>query len=102
MRVIGLEILAIFGDKLPGCRAWLASWLADMRGMQLPSPSAIKQRYVTATLDDDRIIVFTFHLEGIQYFMKVQVAENAGVLVIKWIGSTVDYMTYKSEVSHGN
>jgi hypothetical protein len=101
MRVIGIGTLTAFCGRVPECKNWLGIWLADMRGMQSPSFDLIKQRYTTAT-QEARSIIFTFHTKEVQYFMKVQVAVNTGVLTIVWVGSTTEYLIYKSEVSHGN
>lgn len=102
MRVIGIEMLSIFYGKYPSCKKWAECWLADMHGTVGPFLLLVQQRYPQLTFEGKKILIFKFQIDGVQYLMKVQVAEGAGVLLLKWVGPAVEYLSYMEEVNHGN
>jgi len=101
MRVIGTGSLSDFGARYPSCKKWTDCWLADMRGLSSPFLAVILERYPTVQLEGKRILIFTFYAEGTKYFMKIQIAEETGVLTVKWIGTATEYLGKKSEANHG-
>lgn len=100
MRVIGVEVLTRLCEKYPSCRGWVNNWLSDMRG--LAAPSVITQRYASVKVAPERFFIFTFFSDGVQYFMKAQVAQGTGILAVKWAGSSVEYTRYTAEAGHEN
>lgn len=102
MRVIGIEKLSIFYGKYPSCRKWSECWLADMHGTVAPFFLQVQQRYPLMTHEGRNSLIFKFQIDGVQYLMRVQVAEGAGVLALKWVGPAVEYSSYMEEVNHGN
>jgi hypothetical protein len=102
MRVIGIELLATYCAKEPNCKKWINEWLADLRGKGSLSVETILFRYPRAVLEQNQFLIFTFSIDEVQYFMKVQVAQGAGVIVVKWLGNTVEYKGHLAEAGHGN
>ncbi|WP_425253043.1 hypothetical protein ACPJXG_00120 [Janthinobacterium sp. NFX145] len=102
MRVIGTGALSNFSKKYPNCKKWIDCWLADMRGLPVPFLPLVLQRYPSVQRENLRGLVFKFQADGVQYYMKVKVAEGTGILTVKWVGTAVEYICYQSEENHGN
>jgi hypothetical protein len=102
MRIIKTGILASLCEQVPGCRDWVTSLLADLRGLPSSSISIIMDRYPNAIEEPGQFLVFNFSADGVQCRMRVQVAEGAGVLCVKWAGTATQYESYLAEVNYGN
>ena len=100
MRVFGTAHLTLLCEQVPGCKRWVEAWLADLRGLKRVSISALQQRYPSAVSSGGKILIFTFLVNGEQFFTRVQVADNTGVLLVKWAGPATQYEHYLAEVNH--
>lgn len=89
MRLVGLKILHEFCKKHPDCRTWIESWISDVRASQWNSLNELKDRYPTASILANSIIIF--NVKGNCYRMSVQVAVSMQIVAIKWIGTHSDY-----------
>jgi mRNA interferase HigB len=90
MRVVGLGVLSDFCDKHSDCRKWISNWIADARDSRWETSHDIKNRYPSASFLAANIVIF--NVRGNEYRMEIQVAYNAGVVSIKWIGTHDQYM----------
>jgi len=89
MRIIGLGVLNAFCEKHADCRAWIATWVSDVKGSQWSTPHDIKKRYSSVSFLEDRIVIF--NVRGNDYRLVVQVAFSVGIVAIKWAGTHSQY-----------
>jgi len=89
MRVIGLGVLKVFCDAHPDCRKWIANWINDTKHVAWATTHDIKLRYTSASFLADNVVIF--NVRGNEYRLVVQIAFNAGVVAVKWIGTHADY-----------
>jgi hypothetical protein len=59
-------------------------------------------RYPNAIEEPGKLLVFIFSVNGVQCRMRVQVAEGAGVLFVKWAGTATEHESYLAEANYGN
>ncbi|MES2149815.1 MAG: type II toxin-antitoxin system HigB family toxin [Pseudomonadota bacterium] len=90
MKVLGRGVLAEFCDKHADCRKWVANWIADASASRWETSHDIKARYPSASFLATNIVIF--NVRGNEYRMETQVAYNAGVIAIKWVGTHDQYM----------
>ena len=83
-------MLADFCAKHADCRKWIANWIADANGSRRETSHEIKTCYPSASFLAANIVIF--NVRGNEYRMETQVAYNAGVITIKWIGTHDQYM----------
>ena len=67
----------------------LKAWLAEARACAWTTPADIKSRFPSASfLADDRIV---FNVGGNKHRLVVHVSYEAGIVMIKFVGSHADY-----------
>lgn len=89
MRIFGLEKLHEFCEKYTDCRPWIQNWLADVRSSKWSTLNELKERYPTASILSNNVVIF--NVKGNKYRMAVQVAINSQVIAVKWIGTHAEY-----------
>jgi len=89
MRLIGLSVLHEFCEKHAICRSWIENWIVDVRAAKWKSLNELKERYPSASLLPDNIVIF--NVKGNGYRIVIQIAVNAQVVVIKWAGTHAEY-----------
>lgn len=90
MKVMGRERLAEFCVKHADCRKWIANWIVDATASHWKTSHDIKSRYPSASFLSENIVIF--NVRGNEYRMEIQVAYNAGVVTVKWVGTHDQYM----------
>lgn len=89
MRIIGLGKLHDFCASHADCRKWIANWISDTRGNQWNTTHDIRSRYASASFLAENVVVF--NVRGNDYRLETQIAFNAGVVMIRWIGTHAEY-----------
>jgi len=67
----------------------MQNWVADVRAAQWCTLHDIKQRYPSASLLSNSVVIF--NVKGNHFRLEVQVALKVGVVAIKWIGTHAEY-----------
>jgi mRNA interferase HigB len=94
LRVIGTDKVDDFIRKHPDSDGWLKSWLAEARSGKWQSPNEIKKRYKSASVLDDKRVIF--NVKGNNYRMEIQVSYKNQIVVIKRIGTHAEYNRWDS------
>lgn len=89
MLLVGRDALDEFTNAHADARAWIENWIADTEAARWRTPQDIKVSYASASFLADRVVIF--NVKGNHYRLEVQVAYNAGVLIVKWVGTHADY-----------
>ena len=89
MRIIGRELIDNFIKKHPDSRAWLQAWLAEARTGEWQSPQDIKARYSSASIVDEKKIIF--NVKGNTYRMEVRITYKNKIILIKRLGTHAEY-----------
>ena len=89
MRIVGRDKLDEFCDAHADARPWISNWIADVEGRDWRTPQDIKNSYVTASFLSGNVIIF--NVKGNHYRLEVRVGYNAGVVVVRWIGTHAEY-----------
>jgi len=89
MRLVGRNTLDEFTNAHSDARAWIENWIADTEAARWRTPQDIKNSYVSASFLPNRMVIF--NVKGNRYRLKVQVAYNTGVVIVKWAGTHADY-----------
>ena len=90
MKVLGRRLLFEFCESHAECRKWIANWLEDASGSQWRTSYDISKRYPAVKLSASNIIIFS--VRGNDYRMEIQVAYNASVITVKWVGTHDQYI----------
>lgn len=67
----------------------MQNWIVDVRASQWRTLHDIKERYPSASLLPNNVIIF--NVKGNHFRLEVQVALQVGVVAIKWIGTHAEY-----------
>ena len=89
MRIAGRDKLDEFAGAHADARSWIENWIADTETAQWFTPQSIKDSYSSASFLADRVVIF--NVKGNHYRLEVQVAYNAGLVVVRWIGTHAEY-----------
>lgn len=89
MLLVGRETLDEFTKTHADARAWIQNWIADVEAVRWRTPQDIKESYASASFLPNRIVIF--NVKGNRYRLEVQVAFNAGVVLVKWAGTHAEY-----------
>lgn len=89
MRIVGREKLDEFAGAHADVRPWIENWIVDAEAARWLTPQSIKNSYLSASFLADRVVIF--NVKGNHYRLEVQVAYNAGVVVVRWIGTHAQY-----------
>lgn len=89
MRVIGTGKIDAFIGRHPDSKGWLETWLAEARSGEWQSPNDIKARFNSASILDDKRVIF--NVRGNKYRMEVQVAYKSQAIAIKRLGTHAEY-----------
>ena len=93
MRLIGLSILHVFCEKHSDCRSWLENWIADVRASRWGSLNDLKERYPSASILAENVVIF--NVRGNSYRLVVQVAVGMQIVSVKWVGTHAEYSRRK-------
>ena len=89
MRIAGRDKLDEFAGAHADARSWIENWIADTETAQWLTPQSIKDSYSSASFLADRVVIF--NVKGNHYRLEVQVAYNAGLVVVRWTGTHAEY-----------
>jgi mRNA interferase HigB len=89
MRLVGRDTLDEFTNAHADARAWIENWIADIEAARWRTPQDIRDSYASASFLANRIVIF--NVKGNRYRLKVQLAYNTGVIVVKWAGTHAEY-----------
>jgi mRNA interferase HigB len=89
MRLVGRDTLDEFTNAHADARAWIENWIADIEAARWRTPQDIGDSYASASFLANRIVIF--NVKGNRYRLKVQLAYNTGVIVVKWAGTHAEY-----------
>jgi mRNA interferase HigB len=89
MRLVGRKRLEEFQRTHADVRAWVSAWVAEVETAEWGSPKDIKDRYSTASVISDQVIVF--NVKGNRYRLEAHVSYAARIVsVIRW-GTHAEY-----------
>lgn len=89
MKVVGRDKLAAFMQKHVDARQWIEAWLAETERTLWRTPKEIKERYATASFLADNVVIF--NVRGNNYRLEVQIAYRTSTVVVRWLGTHVEY-----------
>ena len=89
MRIVGRDKLDEFAGDHADARSWIENWIAATEAARWLTPQSIKDSYASASFLPDRVVIF--NVKGNHYRIEVQVGYNAGLVVVKWIGTHNEY-----------
>ena len=89
MRIAGRDKLDEFAGAHADARSWIKNWIADTETARWLTPQSIKDSYSSARFLAARVVIF--NVKGNHYRLKVQVAYNTGLVVVRWIGTHAEY-----------
>jgi mRNA interferase HigB len=93
MRLIGKERLHKFCKKHSDCKRWIENWIADVTAANWGSLNNLKERYPSASILSENIVIF--NVKGNSYRLSVQVAVKTQIVVVKWVGTHSEYDSKK-------
>lgn len=85
MRVIALRPLRDFWALHPGAEQPLGAWFDAVSRAQWRQPADIKLQFRSASVLKNRRVVF--NIKGNDYRLVVAVADNTGVVFVKFVGT---------------
>jgi mRNA interferase HigB len=92
MRVVGKELLVMFGMSHSDAASAIASWLHEAEDAQWKRPLDVKQRYAHASmLSQNRVV---FNLKGKDYRLLTTISYKHQVVFIERIGTHAEYSTW--------
>ena len=89
MRIVGRDKLDEFAGNHADARSWIENWIADTEAARWLTPQSIKDSYGSASFLADRVVIL--NVKGNHYRLEIQVAYNAGLVVVRWIGTHAEY-----------
>ena len=89
MRIARREKLDDFVRAHADARAWIENWFADTDKARWRIPRDIKSDYPSASFPANNVVIF--YVKGNHYRLEVLVAYNAGVAMIRWVGTHAQY-----------
>src|SRR5262249_36000473 len=93
MKLIGKPTLREFMKKRADARSQIESWEAEVEEAEWKTPLDLKQRYPKASLIGNQQVVF--NICGNRYRLWVSVAYQAGIVVVKQVGTHKEYDGWK-------
>lgn len=89
MQLVGRQKLAAFAKKHADVRPWVAAWVAEVEAARWTSPMDICDRYASASIINDQIVIL--NVKGNQYRLEIHVSYASQIVsVIRW-GTHADY-----------
>lgn len=93
MEIIGLKKLDDFAKKHGIVKEQLKSWRAEVSEINWESPKDIKERYVSASILHNNIVIL--NIKGNSYRLAVKVNYKSKIVLIKEIGTHAEYSKWK-------
>lgn len=90
MRIVGRDKLDKFCRAHADARSWVGNWIFDAETARWTSSHEIKRGYASASFLPGNMVVF--NIKGNRYRLEAQIAYNASVVVIRWVGTHAEYM----------
>lgn len=95
MRVLGRKHLEDFKRRHADARGQVDAWLAEAQEAQWQTPHDVKQRYGTASILKNGIVVF--NIRGNNYRLAVRIAYQTQVMTVLAIGTHKEYDSWTLE-----
>ncbi len=89
MRVIKLAPLKSFWQRFPDAEQPLRAWFADAEKSTWANHNVIKEHYANASIIGNNRVVF--NVGGNKYRLVVAVSYQAGIILIKFVGTHQEY-----------
>jgi len=89
MRVIRRQVLHTFCKDHADCRKWIANWIADIERATWKDSQAVRAGYASASFLHDNVVIF--NVRGNEYRLETQIAYQAQVVMVKWVGTHAEY-----------
>jgi mRNA interferase HigB len=89
MHLISRKMLREFWTTHPEAEKPLKAWVKEVEGAQWANPAALKAKYGSASILDDKRVVF--NICGNKYRLVVWVHYRYGRVMTRWIGSHKEY-----------
>ncbi|MCU1230993.1 MAG: hypothetical protein JWO97_3877 [Acidobacteria bacterium] len=89
MTLLGKGRLSAFKNAHPDVKPQVAAWEAEVENADWKTPMDVKERYPKASFPGKQQVIFDFGWN--RYRLWVKVAYNAGVVVVKEIGTHKEY-----------
>jgi len=95
MHLISRKMLKEFWTTHPDAEKPLRAWAKEVEGAQWANPAALKAMYRSASILDDKRVVF--NICGNKYRLLVWVRYRSGPVMTRWIGTHKEYDGLKVE-----
>lgn len=89
MRVIGTGKIDEFCQKHKDACGQVKAWLSEAKDAAWQTPQDIKNRYPSASILPNNIVIF--NIKGNHYRLVVKVTYNAQTVLVKWLGTHAEY-----------
>lgn len=95
MKIVSVKILREFWILFPNAEQHLKAWVDEVKQAEWLQPSDIKEKYRSASILENRRVVF--NIKGNDYRLIVSVAYRFGAIYIKFIGIHAQYDAINAE-----
>ncbi len=89
MRLVGREKLQEFQRRHADARSWISAWVAEVEGAGWRSPQELKERYPSASIINDQVVVF--NVKGNSYRLEIRISYQAQVVSVGRWGTHTEY-----------
>jgi len=89
MRVIAKGTLQAFWESHQDAKGPLSAWYYEAKRSDWASPQKIKERYPTASIIDDKRVVF--NIGGNKYRLVTAIHYAAKIVYVRWVGTHAQY-----------
>jgi len=89
MKVLGKKLLAEFTSAYSDALGWIRNWLADMENSTYKRPIEVKNRYASASILNDNIIIF--NVKGNKYRLETKFDYQRESILATWAGTHAEY-----------
>ena len=89
MRLVGRQKLQEFQRRHADVCSWISAWVAEVEGAGWRSPQELKERYPSASIINDQVVVF--NVKGNSYRLEVRISYQAQVVSIGRWGTHTEY-----------
>lgn len=89
MQLLGIPLVETFKKSHADARGALDSWQKEVSDASWKNPQDIKDRYKTASILANNVVIF--NIKGNKYRLVVKVRYANNIVLIQWIGTHAQY-----------
>lgn len=93
MQLVGIPLVETFKKSHADARGALDCWQKEASDASWKSPQDIKDRYKTASILANNVVIF--NIKGNKYRLAIKVRYANNIVLIQWIGTHAQYNAKK-------